>query len=180
FSIISCIKKLIFLLLLSLCNIFFFFQAEDGIRDRNVTGVQTCALPILAFVPASQWQMLLTIYIFSAIGYSVSNLFYDSFLTDLADDLQMNKISTYGYAFGYLGGVLAFILFLIMQLTSGFGMLDGVGIAKMSFIIAASWWLIFYLPLQRNVTQKYSVTSTKSPVSGSFKRVFATIRHIRQ
>src|SRR5699024_11272937 len=26
--------------------IFFFFQAEDGIRDRNVTGVQTCALPI--------------------------------------------------------------------------------------------------------------------------------------
>src|SRR5699024_12057429 len=28
--------------------LFFFFQAEDGIRDRNVTGVQTCALPILA------------------------------------------------------------------------------------------------------------------------------------
>src|SRR5207249_5720965 len=27
---------------------FFFFQAEDGIRDRNVTGVQTCALPILS------------------------------------------------------------------------------------------------------------------------------------
>src|SRR5437667_9452140 len=28
---------------------FFFFQAEDGIRDRDVTGVQTCALPILVF-----------------------------------------------------------------------------------------------------------------------------------
>src|SRR5699024_11894486 len=28
----------------------FFFQAEDGIRDRNVTGVQTCALPILAYL----------------------------------------------------------------------------------------------------------------------------------
>src|SRR5699024_2008790 len=28
---------------------YFFFQAEDGIRDRNVTGVQTCALPILRF-----------------------------------------------------------------------------------------------------------------------------------
>src|SRR5699024_11847471 len=27
-------------------SLFFFFQAEDGIRDRNVTGVQTCALPI--------------------------------------------------------------------------------------------------------------------------------------
>src|SRR5699024_11879479 len=33
--------------------LFFFFQAEDGIRDRNVTGVQTCALPILGvyFIP---------------------------------------------------------------------------------------------------------------------------------
>src|SRR5437868_12791022 len=30
-----------------LFNFFFFFQAEDGIRDRNVTGVQRCALPIL-------------------------------------------------------------------------------------------------------------------------------------
>src|SRR5207249_12276306 len=32
--------------LLIFCIFFFFFQAEDGIRDRNVTGVQTCALPI--------------------------------------------------------------------------------------------------------------------------------------
>src|SRR6266513_5298838 len=31
---------------------FFFFQAEDGIRDRNVTGVQTCALPILTHIPS--------------------------------------------------------------------------------------------------------------------------------
>src|SRR6266540_6262546 len=33
---------------------FFFFQAEDGIRDRDVTGVQTCALPICWFDPAMQ------------------------------------------------------------------------------------------------------------------------------
>src|SRR5699024_11344918 len=35
-----------FAYLLSFLSFFFFFQAEDGIRDRNVTGVQTCALPI--------------------------------------------------------------------------------------------------------------------------------------
>src|SRR5699024_11987256 len=33
----------------SISFIFFFFQAEDGIRDRNVTGVQTCALPIFSY-----------------------------------------------------------------------------------------------------------------------------------
>lgn len=134
----------------------------------------------LAFVPSTQWQLLLIVYIFSAIGYSASNLFYDSFLTDVAEDEQMNKISTYGYAYGYLGGVIAFILFLILQLTSGFGTLDGAGIARWSFMIAAIWWLVFYLPLQRNVNQKYSVKPTTSPLNGSFKRVFQTIKHIKQ
>ncbi|CAJ1196567.1 hypothetical protein CPR19092_LGOLGGFK_01866 [Companilactobacillus paralimentarius] len=134
----------------------------------------------LVFIPVSQWRLLLLVYVLSAIGYSVSNLFYDSFLTDVANDMQMNKISTYGYAYGYLGGVIAFILFLILELTSGFGKLDGTGIAHWSFVIAALWWLIFYLPLQRNVTQKYSVKSTTSPLKGSFNRVFQTIKHIKQ
>src|SRR5207248_8214280 len=35
---------------------FFFFQAEDGIRDRTVTGVQTCALPISPCACSSYWQ----------------------------------------------------------------------------------------------------------------------------
>src|SRR5438067_989009 len=38
-------------MLKSFAFLFFFFQAEDGIRDRNVTGVQTCALPILPWAP---------------------------------------------------------------------------------------------------------------------------------
>jgi len=134
----------------------------------------------LALVPASQWRWLLVIYIFSAIGYSASNLFYDSFLIDIADDKDMNRISTHGYAYGYLGGVIAFILFLILQLTGGFGMLDGTGIAKWSFIIAAVWWFIFYLPLRKNVQQKYSVEPISKPFSGSIKRVFSTISHIKQ
>src|SRR5207249_7684962 len=42
----ACLLFLLSLLYLLLSFFFFFFQAEDGIRDRNVTGVQTCALPI--------------------------------------------------------------------------------------------------------------------------------------
>src|SRR5256885_3308135 len=37
----------------SVCRCFFFFQAEDGIRDYKVTGVQTCALPISLTIAAS-------------------------------------------------------------------------------------------------------------------------------
>ena len=134
----------------------------------------------LALVPADQWQWLLIVYVFSAIGYSASNLYYDSFLIDVADDKDMNMISTHGYAYGYLGGVIAFIFFLILQLTSGFGKLDGTGIARWSFVIAAVWWIIFYIPLQKNVHQKFSVASNSAPLVDSFKRVIQTLHHIKQ
>ncbi|WP_338216633.1 MFS transporter [Companilactobacillus muriivasis] len=134
----------------------------------------------LALVPADQWQWLLIVYVFSAIGYSASNLYYDSFLIDVAEDKDMNRISTHGYAYGYLGGVIAFIFFLILQLTSGFGKLDGTGIARWSFVIAAVWWIIFYIPLQKNVHQKFSVASNSAPLTDSFKRVIQTLYHIKQ
>ena len=134
----------------------------------------------LALVPADQRQWLLIVYVFSAIGYSASNLYYDSFLIDVADDKDMNRISTHGYAYGYLGGVIAFIFFLILQLTSGFGKLDGTGIARWSFVIAAVWWIIFYIPLQKNVHQKFSVASNSAPLTDSFKRVIQTLHHIKQ
>ena len=134
----------------------------------------------LAVVPADQWQLLLVVYVFSAIGYSASNLYYDSFLIDVAEDEDMNRISTHGYAYGYLGGVIAFMFFLVLQLTNGFGHLDGVGIARYSFVIAAVWWIIFYIPLQKNVQQKFSVASNKAPLADSLKRVLQTLQHIKQ
>lgn len=65
----------------------------------------------LTLVPTNMWKLLLVIFILSIIGYSGGNLFYDSFLTDVADDLQMDMVSSTGYGMGYLGGVIAFIVF---------------------------------------------------------------------
>ncbi|WP_125565495.1 MFS transporter [Companilactobacillus insicii] len=132
----------------------------------------------LSVVPTNQWSWLLGVYILSIIGYSGGNLFYDSFLTDVADNKQMDKVSSYGYGFGYLGGVLAFVLFLVLQLTSGFGMLSSFGVARWSFVLAAIWWIIFYIPLIKNVKQVYSVKADAHPVTSSFKRVFETLKHI--
>ncbi|APX72325.1 MFS transporter [Companilactobacillus allii] len=135
---------------------------------------------LLSVVPTSQWSWLLVVYILSIIGYSGGNLFYDSFLTDVSDNKDMDKVSSYGYGFGYLGGVLAFILFLILQLTSGFGMLSSYGVAKWSFVLAAVWWIIFYIPLIRNVKQVYSVKANAHPITSSFKRVLETLKHIKK
>ncbi|WP_261807091.1 MFS transporter [Lapidilactobacillus luobeiensis] len=134
----------------------------------------------LSFIPTNQWKWLLFVYILSIIGYSGGNLFYDSFLTDVAPDDEMDKLSSYGYGFGYLGGVLAFILFLVLQLTKGFGQLSSYGVARWSFVLAAIWWVIFYIPILRDVQQVYAIEPDKNPIVDSFKRVWETLKHIRQ
>lgn len=94
----------------------------------------------LALVPTKYWQVLLLVYIGSIIGYSGGNLFYDSFLIDVADNKQMDRVSSTGYGMGYLGGVVAFIIFLVAELSKGFGgLLSSYGVARFSFILAAVW-----------------------------------------
>lgn len=135
----------------------------------------------LAVIPVTMWQLLLIVYVLSVIGYSGGNLFYDSFLTDVADNVQMDAVSSTGYGMGYLGGVLAFIIFLIAQLSHGFGgWLSSYGIAKFSFLIAAIWWIIFAWPLLRHGRQHYSVSAVTNPLLDSFHRLKVTFHHIRQ
>ena len=135
----------------------------------------------LAVVSPRHWQWLLGLYILSIIGYSGGNLFYDSFLTDVADDRQMDLVSSTGYGMGYLGGVLAFIIFLGAQLTNGFGgLLSSFGVARFSFVLAAVWWVIFAWPLLRHGQQRCSVQAVRDPLTDSFRRLGRTFRHIRK
>lgn len=135
----------------------------------------------LAMLPPHLWQWLLGVYVLSIIGYSGGNLFYDSFLTDVADDQQMDLVSSTGYGMGYLGGVIAFIIFLLVQLSNGFGgRLSSYGVARFSFIVAAVWWIIFAWPLQRHGYQRYSVNAVANPLLDSFHRLRVTFSHIRQ
>lgn len=133
----------------------------------------------LALTPPLQWQLLLIIYVGSIIGYSGGNLFYDSFLTDVAGNQQMDRVSSTGYGMGYLGGVLAFIIFLVAELTNGFGgLLGSYAVARFSFLLAAIWWIIFAWPLLVHGQQHYHVQTVKNPLVDSIKRIGATIRHI--
>ncbi|MBB1079263.1 MFS transporter [Limosilactobacillus sp. STM2_1] len=135
----------------------------------------------LAIVPVAQWQLLLIVYIGSIIGYSGGNLFYDSFLTDVADNYQMDRVSSTGYGMGYLGGVLSFIIFLVAELTDGFGgLLNSYEIARFSFLLAALWWVIFAWPLLRDGRQHYSVEKVQNPLVDSCKRIRKTLHHINK
>lgn len=135
----------------------------------------------LALVPTSEWLLLLIVYIFASIGYSGGNLFYDSFLTDMADNYQMDMVSSTGYSMGYLGGVISFIIFLIPELTNGLGgLMSSTMIANFSFALAAIWWVIFGWPLLRHGQQVHSVPKNPHPFRNSLYRLGQTIRHIKK
>ena len=119
----------------------------------------------------------LVLLIIARICYSSCNIFYDSMLIDVADDDEMDKISSYGYAWGYIGSCIPFIIGIFLILKLPFGLSIGSA-TQISFIISALWWLIFSFPLLINVKQRYSLPPVEHVVKTSFSRIFATMKKI--
>lgn len=133
----------------------------------------------LAFIPPASglWQLLALIYIMTSIGFAGSNIFYDSFLVDVSTDERMDKVSTRGYAFGYIFSVIPFGISLLVVLLMG--MDNPVGY-QIGFIITALWWGVLTIPILKNVKQVYYVDPEPDPVKNSFKRLMTTFGNIRQ
>ncbi len=117
------------------------------------------------------WQMLLVGYIFSYIGFSGANLFYDSFLTDVTVRERMDKVSAWGFAAGYIGGsTIAFLISIVFLVILGFDNPLGV---KISVVITSVWWFIFSLPMYFNIEQKYY---HEDPPTKVLKNIFAELK----
>ena len=147
---------------------FFLFFALVGIFS-------TLALAFIA--PSSgQWQLLIIIYILSSVGFAGANIFYDSFLVDVTNDERMDKISTSGYAFGYISSVIPFgislavIFFMGMDLALGY---------QIGFVITALWWGLLTIPMVKDVHQRHYVKPEPNPISSSFKRLASTFTEIK-
>lgn len=122
------------------------------------------------------WFFLLVGYVISSIAFSESCLFYDSFLTDVTTPERMDIVSAKGYAYGYLGGsTIPFVIAIILNLT----MKDTALAVKISIVMTSVWWLIFSIPMIRNVKQNHYIGEfSKKALSGVFKNVFTTIKEI--
>ena len=133
----------------------------------------------LAFIPPSggQWQLLILFFILSVIGFAGSNIFYDAFIVDVTSDERMDKISSLGFAFGYISSVIPFGISLVLIFL--LGMDKSIGY-QIGFIITALWWGLLTFPMIRDVKQIYYVEPEQHPVRNSFKRLSATFKQIRQ
>ena len=136
---------------------------------------------LLAFIPENNPILLLICYGFTLVGFSGTNIFYDAFLIDVSTKERMDKVSSYGFALGYIGSTIPFIISIAVVLLTQMDILPiTLPLAcKITFLITSVWWLIFSLPLLKNVNQIYYVEPEKNPVQKSFKRLFSTLKEIK-
>ena len=129
----------------------------------------------MMFAETDQWILLLALYTLSAIGYSASNIFYDSSIMDVTTYDRMDRISAAGYGYGYIGSVFPFVLFMMIMQFSG---LNSNAIVMAGFFITAAWWFIFTVPYWLHVTQKSFIEKPEKPIKESFMRLWGTIKRI--
>ena len=140
-----------------------------------VASILIGAVGCLALGLAKQWLIFLIIFIIAKFGYSTSLIFYDSMLTDVTTEDKMDTVSSQGYAWGYIGSCIPFVLCLALVLLA-----DKIGITMelamgLSFLIVAAWWVLTSLPLLRNYRQTHYVERQKHAVRQTFSRLGHTL-----
>ena len=136
------------------------------------------------FIYEGYWMIAVIAYILASIGFSGGNIFYDSLIIDVSNDQSRNQVSAFGFAMGYLGGGILFVVNVLMYLQPNFfGLASEIDAVLFSFLSVAIWWSIFTLPLIKFVRErKGEITSLSlaSTVKNSFFRVINTFKEIRQ
>ena len=133
-------------------------------------GVSGCIL--LGFL--SSWLWFLGIFVLAKTGYSASLIFYDAMLTDVTEPDRMDSVSSHGYAWGYIGSCIPFVICLGIVLGGPSLGLDMQLCMILAFIITALWWLMSSVPLLKSYKQKYYSETGAHVVRDSFKRLGKT------
>ena len=128
------------------------------------------------------WLAFLIVYVLATIGLNGSLTFYDSMLIDTTSNERMDKVSSHGYAWGYVGSTIPFIV-CIAVIFGGPALLglDTAACTRISFLITAVWWVAFTVPLLRSYRQVHYRTTadhTAEAVRGTFRELAATFRRI--
>ncbi len=132
---------------------------------------------------ATAWVAFIVIYVLAKIFYHASLTFYDSMLNDITTEDRMDQVSSYGYAWGYIGSCIPFILAMVAYIISGGLKPELMLISPMAgriigFTVTGVWWLIVTLPLIRNYKQINYVEPQKGAVKKVFLQIGRTLKKI--
>lgn len=129
----------------------------------------------LVFVKPGMIALGAGLFILANMGFAGGNAIYNSFLTEISPPDRMARVSSFGWALGYIGGGLCLLANLIM-------LRKGTGVSA-TFAVVAAWWLVFALPLffwLRERAAPKPRAPGRSLVGIGFSNVFRTLKEIRK
>ena len=137
------------------------------------------ALGCLALGGAWSWLSFLVIFVVAKVGFSSSLVFYDSMLPEITTGNRMDNVSSMGYAFGYIGSVIPFLICLVLVL-----MYETFGISQttaliIAFIITALWWVLCTIPLLRRYKQVAYQPPVKNAIAQTFRQLADTVKEAK-
>ena len=137
-----------------------------------MVGVLGCAAMSL---PKS-WIVFLAVFVVAKVGYSASLIFYDAMLNDVTEPDRMDNVSSQGYAWGYIGSCIPFIISLVVVLYADLPLQVSMSIA---FFLNAGWWILVTLPLLKNYKQTHYAPKEQHPIRRSFSRLYQVFREMK-
>ena len=144
----------------------------------STVAVGVCGCILNGF--ACQWIVFLLLFAATKIFYNMSLMFYDSMLNDITTEERMDEVSSYGYAWGYLGSCIPFLIALVAYVLGPdmVGIISGKLSMAIGFVVTGLWWLLVTVPLIKNYKQINYVEKKEHAVRSAFRRIFETIRFI--
>ena len=159
-----------------------------GIKKKMLAAFLVLGIPATAlmfFIGPGDWRLATVLFVLANIGVAGSIVFYESLLPHIARNDEVDRVSTAGYAMGYLGsGLLMAANLLTIMRPQWFGLADSAAAMRVSFLSVAIWWLVFSVPLFRRVAEpprslERGEGGGGDVVTGAFKRLAATFRELR-
>ena len=138
-------------------------------------GVLGCA----ALSIPKTWLMFLIIFVIAKVGFSGSLIFYDSMMVDVTTDERMDEVSSHGYAWGYIGSCVPFVISLLLVLGGDKVDISTPAAMTAAFFLNAAWWGLVTIPLLKNYEQKYYVENQGSVVKESFARLGRSVAELK-
>lgn len=118
-------------------------------------------------------------FIAARLGYSACNVFYDAMLTDVTTNDRLDQISAAGYAWGYIGSCIPFMIGIVLIFTCPFGW-STMQATQVSFALTGVWWAALTVPLLRDVRQVHCLEDRPDKIRHSFSRLRETFGKLRQ
>ncbi|WP_274941656.1 MFS transporter [Chordicoccus furentiruminis] len=153
-------------------------RGRKKIFFSTVTAIGAAGCLVNGFT--ASWRIFIAVYLITRIFYNASLTIYDSMLNDVTSGDRMDAVSSYGYAWGYIGSCFPFLVALAAYIAGPdmLGVLPGRLSMAVGFTVTAVWWILVALPLIRGYRQKNDSGDRSHAVREAFGSIFRTVKRI--